>query len=100
MNMKTAKKLFAVILIAVLSLSVIISSAYVISEADHNCTGADCEICLTVSLCRNTLKVISLGIISFALLHFLDFFGIFSLLSDKSAGYHTSPVSKKDKLLC
>lgn len=41
MNMKTAKKLFAVILIAVLSLSVIISSAYVISEADHNCTGAD-----------------------------------------------------------
>lgn len=100
MNMKTAKKLFAVILIAVLSLSVIISSAYVISEADHNCTGADCEICFAVSLCQKTLKGFSLAIISLVILHCLDFFGIFSDLSDNSAGYHTSPVLKKDKLLC
>ncbi len=100
MNMKAVKKLFAVILIAVLSLSVIISSAYVISEADHNCSGADCEICLTVSLCRNILRGFSLAAFSFALSRHLDFFGIFTLLSDKSAGNYATPVSNKDKLLC
>lgn len=98
--MKTAKKITAAILIAVLSLAVIVSSAYIISEADHDCTGADCEICIRVALCENTVKGISLAVISFAAFRHLNFCIASAVIPAKSRVSFCNPVFLKDELLC
>ena len=52
---RAAALLLALCLIAVFSLSAL----FVVSHADHDCTGADCAICHQINLCENLLN--SLG---------------------------------------
>ena len=44
------------LLAAVLAFVVLSSAAYIVAEADHDCTGVDCAICHQINACENLLK--------------------------------------------
>lgn len=50
------KRTFVSIICAVLLLTALCSSLFIMKEADHDCTGADCPICAAISEAENTLK--------------------------------------------
>lgn len=61
----------AILLAVLLAFSLIFSCLVIVGEADHDCSGADCEICLIVSACVNFLRgalpcalVLALGLFS------------------------------------
>ncbi len=43
--MKGANKVIAIVLIAFLSAGILFSSGYIIENAHHDCSGADCSVC-------------------------------------------------------
>lgn len=56
-RLRFAKGLLAAVLVFVMLSSV----AYIVAEADHDCTGADCTVCHQIGVCQNLLKSIGLA---------------------------------------
>ena len=50
------KRVFALLLAAAFAFAVFSSCLVTVVGADHDCSGADCEICLVVSACVNFLR--------------------------------------------
>ena len=60
------KNVFSLILSIILFVSLSLSACYIIIEAHHDCTGEDCEICVLLEACAETINNLgSLLIISF-----------------------------------
>lgn len=57
--MTSKKRICSIVSAAALCLFVLLSSVYVISEVNHDCTGEDCPVCCQISMCKHTLKTIS-----------------------------------------
>lgn len=96
--MTKKSRIAALMLAALLAFSLIFSCLVIVGEADHDCSGADCEICLVVSACVNFLR----GAIPCALVLSFGLFSAFGksapllLRSVLRAG--TTPVILKVKL--
>lgn len=58
--MKNQKRLFALLMCIGLVLTMIVSSAYIVMNAEHDCTGHDCDICEHMAEVRALLKGTSL----------------------------------------
>lgn len=65
--MTNQKRGFALILAFVLCLTMLFSATFIVTEADHDCTGEDCPICYQISICENTLKTLSYAVIAITL---------------------------------
>ncbi|MBQ8133810.1 MAG: hypothetical protein IJ192_05340 [Clostridia bacterium] len=61
MTDRQKRKAVAVLLCMVITFIMLLSSLYVLIQADHDCTGADCVVCLNIQQCENTLRLISSG---------------------------------------
>ncbi len=93
-------KRVASVVFAGLFVFVMMFSLFVIaSEADHDCSGADCPICEMIAVCRNILKTLSGAVVALAAL-FSAFCAVMRLvpLCKNGAGTET-PISLKVKLL-
>ncbi len=56
------KKKAAAILMSIMILGVLLLSvAFLIHEADHDCTGEDCPVCAMMQQCENTLSRMGTG---------------------------------------
>ena len=55
-NMSEKKRFAAAILAAVIAFALLFSVFYIAAEADHDCPGEECLICLRMDACRNTLR--------------------------------------------
>lgn len=68
------QKIIALMICCVIALLMLFSSLYVIAEADHNCPGDNCAVCINIHRCEEMLKLISFaltsGSISVAVLRF------------------------------
>ncbi len=63
MSMQKHRRLFAAcILILYISISVFCFS-FIIKEADHNCSGAGCEVCSMIAQAENTLRTLGTGLL-------------------------------------
>ena len=51
------KRLAACILTLVFVLAMLSSMAFIVLEAEHDCTGEDCPVCYQLSVCEHTLKL-------------------------------------------
>lgn len=60
--MKQRTRIISAMLCIAMVLSVILSTAFIITSVDHKCTGDDCEICYQIHICKQTLKKLALGI--------------------------------------
>lgn len=92
-------RLIALVLALTFVFAMLISAFFVIVEADHDCTGEDCQICCQINVCENTLH--SFGCV-FAAVMVSVFLGILNFIIPvwlNKQEYNSSPVSLKVKLL-
>lgn len=59
--MKQHTRVICAILCIATALSMVLSAAFIITSADHVCTGDDCEICYHIHICEQTLKKLAMG---------------------------------------
>ncbi len=75
MKRKDLNRLKALFLCVIFVLSLIFSAAFIVKEADHDCSGERCEICQLIDLCFEKLnKYIPLVIASAMILTLLRYF--------------------------
>lgn len=49
---------------AIIVLTLFLSAAFLIKEADHNCTGADCPICEMMAQCSSNIRLLGTGVVT------------------------------------
>ena len=59
--MNARKRGYALLLCVGLILALFVSSAFLIHEADHDCSGEDCPICRTIALTTALMRTICLA---------------------------------------
>ncbi|MCR5461094.1 MAG: hypothetical protein K6F51_14565 [Acetatifactor sp.] len=92
------KKIFSVILAALVLCSVVFMLFFVAHEAQHACHGEDCEICFCMEICEgivSNMKHENLGECLFALLAGLVLFKVVAIAGVMGI---TTPVSRKVRL--
>ena len=55
MKRRELKRLSAVLLSVIFVLSLIFSFSFIVSEADHDCSGENCEICQLIDFCLDQI---------------------------------------------
>jgi hypothetical protein len=67
--MRSGRRLFALALAVLVLLAVLFPAFYIALEADHDCAGEDCGICLSIRQCVSLLhRVISAAVVLCALM--------------------------------
>lgn len=54
--LKKHKRLFAALLVLAVAIVMLSSAVYIAVQADHDCTGPDCQICYHIASCQQTLR--------------------------------------------
>ncbi|MCC8074271.1 MAG: hypothetical protein LIO62_09140 [Clostridiales bacterium] len=92
------KKTYARILAAIMLIAVILSSCFVVFEANHTCQGDDCRICVTIQNCLKNLNdtVSDSDGLLFAVK--AVFFLTVIILSSFERGHFVTPVELKVKI--
>lgn len=55
------RRFIAALICAAVILAAFLSSAYIVREAGHACTGADCPVCAGIRQCERYLKLLGTG---------------------------------------
>lgn len=63
-DMNADRKRFAGIMGILMLFFILFSSVYMIAEADHECTGDHCPVCVCIEQCENMLYQIGTGVIT------------------------------------
>ena len=88
------------ILIIMFSFVSLGSSCFIITHADHDCTGEDCSVCMELTECHKTLNTLGtafMGSVHLAVMMFVSFVIVRSLAKTRSD--HTTLISLKVELL-
>lgn len=62
-NLKTTRIMAARFFAVIITLSLMLSAAFLVKEADHTCTGAECPICAMMEQCSHTIRLLGTGVI-------------------------------------
>ncbi len=97
---KTRNRAIALTVLAVFSLVIFCSSAFIIVHTDHNCTGEDCSVCIELAECHKTLNTLGTaltGIVN----HLVIMFALSVIVKcfTKTRSDHTTLISLKVELL-
>ena len=95
--MKKAKRA-AVITAVVLIIAMLFSVLFIAHETEHECTGADCQVCMKIDACENAIKNISGAVAAAAALAAVCYVFVRTLLPMRSFCAASSPVTLKVKL--
>lgn len=94
------KRLTAIIILAVYCFVIGISFIFIISRADHNCTGSDCPICSEIQNCETIIHNISGGFCKLVLISFTFYCFITAIILIYKNNYNIKTlVSLKIELL-
>jgi len=66
--MTSQKRIGALILCIGMALVLAVSAAFIIHEADHDCSGEDCPVCRMIAANINLLRTLGLALIAFLIL--------------------------------
>ena len=69
--MTNQKRIGALILCIGMALVLAVSAAFIIHEADHDCSGEDCPVCRMIAVNIHLLRTLGLAVIAFLSLFFL-----------------------------
>ncbi len=93
-------KTIAAFIMAVVIMAVIVSSALFIAvKSEHNCTGEDCTVCASISVCKDKLKTFSSGTVFENTISLGIFFILINIIIYVITKFFDTPVSLKVKLL-
>ena len=99
--MTNNKKRFVLwIILIVFSFVILGSSSFIITHADHDCTGEECSVCIELAECHNTLNTLGTALIGGANL-FAMMFVLFVAVKffTKTIADHSTLISLKVELL-
>ena len=97
--MTSQKRIGALILCVGMALVLAVSAAFIIHEADHDCSGEDCPVCRMIAVNINLLHALGLAVIAFLSLFFLTFGQSVRSRKDRYACFFSgTPVSWKVRL--
>ena len=99
--MTNNKKRFVLwIILIVFSFVILGSSSFIITHADHDCTGEECSVCIELSECYKTLNTLGTALIGGANL-FTMMFVMFVTVNffTKTIADHSTLISLKVELL-
>jgi len=69
--MTNAKRVGALMLCIALALVLAVSTAFIVHEADHDCSGEDCPVCRTIAVNIRLLSSLGLAVIALMVRFFL-----------------------------
>ena len=93
-------KTIAAFIMAVVIIAVMFSSAFFIAvKSEHDCTGEDCHVCASISVCKENLKTFSGKTVSVKTISLGVFFILINIIIYVIKSFFDTPVSLKVKLL-
>ena len=97
---KIRKRAVSWIVLIIFSIVIFCSSAFIIVNTDHNCTGEKCSICMELAECHKTLNTLGTAVTG-ALQLLLMLCIVVALCKNiiKSHSAHTTLISLKVELL-
>lgn len=95
---KTKKVISLIVAFSILSV-VIFSSAFVICNSCHACTGHNCVVCYNILVCAKNMTKFSVFIYMLLFVGFMSLFAIHLDIIHKKKHFFKTPVSLKVKLL-
>ena len=96
----TNKKRRAAVLLAALILASLMTSVFVITkEADHDCIGSSCPVCVAIEVCRSVLKTRGSAVPAAAALFAVFRFAAAAPPFSGAPAVRKTPISLKVKLL-
>lgn len=96
--MDKRKKITAFIIAAAIIFTMLFSALFVVGEAEHNCSGAECVICCLIRLCVNNFSAVTKSACLFCIFAVLLLY-LCLAISKKRKAESDSPVNLKVKLL-
>ncbi len=97
--MTSQKRIGALILCIGMALVLAVSAAFIIHEADHDCSGEDCPVCRMIAVNINLLRTLGLAVIAFLSLFFLiSGRSVYNRRSRYACFFSGTPVSWKVRL--
>ena len=99
--MTNNKKRFVLwIILIVFSFVILGSSSFIITHADHDCTGEECSVCIELSECYKTLNTLGTTLIGSAHLSAMMFVMFVTVnFFTKTIADHSTLISLKVELL-
>ena len=98
--MKKKSPFIAGVLCMVLIISMVLSAAFMMKYARHDCTGDGCEICHQIVLCEQLFEKEATDATAYGSTAVLVYFFVFVLLPYVFYPFHETPVRRKVKLSC
>ncbi len=98
LNVSKHRKIAAGILGMLMLFVMLFSAFYIVAEADHDCAGNDCPICVCIQQCENTLHQLSNGTALQAAVIIPVLFLLVSAVFSAYAFLQETPVSRKVRL--
>ena len=97
--MTSQKRIGALILCIGMALVLAVSAAFIIHEADHECSGEECPVCRMIAANINLLRTLGLAVIAFLAFFFLTSGRSVRGRKDRHACFFSgTPVSWKVRL--
>ena len=91
------KRVLAFVFVVFIVFVMFLSSAFIISHAEHNCADEGCPICATLCVCEESLKTLALAVIA-GILFFTRFSALCGAFFRTTRAFSVvTPVSLKVK---
>ncbi|HOO61460.1 MAG TPA: hypothetical protein PKV44_03440 [Bacillota bacterium] len=92
------KRIISFIIFIAFTLGMLFSVLFIALEADHDCTGEHCPICLQIEICENTINKISFAIVSVSIIITLKQILVKILPIINEQYLLSTPITLKDKM--
>ncbi|MBR1822998.1 MAG: hypothetical protein IJ779_02060 [Ruminococcus sp.] len=97
---ETGKRAVSWVMLMIFSLVIFCSSAFIIVNADHDCTGEKCSICMELAECHKTLNTLGTAVSGTLQLTLMLCIAVsLCRIIIKSHSKHTTLISLKVELL-
>ena len=97
--MSKKSRFLAAVVASALIFAMLFSACFIVAEADHDCSGDDCQICRQISICVDSLKSLCYSILlAVSLAVFARYPAVSMQLFSRKKPARTTLVSLKVKL--
>lgn len=97
--MSKLKRFLIIAVTLIISFAMLSSVIFIAVEADHDCSGEECEICCAITACINVLRIFNAAV-AFSAVSTAAFYAVIKALGRQSfTSYCKTPVALKTKLL-
>lgn len=98
MNRRSKKKMLVTIICICFIVISFLTTTFIVTHAEHDCTGNDCHTCAQIHIAENLLKQLGMLVAVFAFILAGSFADINIIQMTSSHIYHTTPITLKVRM--